>query len=220
LFSFPTSLGDERLDRLDRRILEAICGHGREGQGFNKLVSEVKPFVSRSTFAVRVKRLERLGFVERFPDAKEKRVRRTRGMPPALMIMRIVVRMRQQCVEIERSIVELDDGRGVERLSRDLEVINRRIEGVFGLVGTYAVLFGEGAAGDLILPMVVEDFKKVFSALLAFLGSHPEFAGMMAKERLALVPTDVLGDDFKYAFGMDIRDALPGLAKFLNKPKT
>lgn len=44
----------EPLDLKDRRILEVICKHGKVGQSFNKLVDEVKPFISRSTFALRV----------------------------------------------------------------------------------------------------------------------------------------------------------------------
>jgi hypothetical protein len=56
-YDFPAMFGKERLDALDRQMLETICTHSREGQSFNKLVEEVKPFASRSTFAFRAKRL-------------------------------------------------------------------------------------------------------------------------------------------------------------------
>jgi hypothetical protein len=224
LLSIPTPFGNGRLDRLDRRILEAICEHGREGQSFNKLVSEVRPFVSRSTFALRTKRLEKLGFVETFPDAKERQVRRTRGKPSSLMLMRIVARMKQQCAEVELSLVELSELKanaefGVDELTRRIEPINDRIRGIFALVGSYAVLFGEGVAGDLLLPMVVGDFRKVNSALLSLLRSHPELAHAIERERLTSLPTDTLRDDFRYAFGKDLRDALPKFTKHLNDLK-
>jgi len=100
----PVIFGPEPLDSLDMQILETISKHGRSGQSFNKLVLEVNGFAARSTFALRVKRLEKLNYAESVPDAKKRQVRRIRGKPTTLLVMRIASRMKAQCSELEQAI--------------------------------------------------------------------------------------------------------------------
>jgi DNA-binding Lrp family transcriptional regulator len=218
----PSSFGSRRLDALDLRLLEAICRHGREGQSFNKLVAEVKPFASRSTFALRCKKLQRLNYVETFGDAREQqpRTRRTRGSPLTLLLMRIVERMKKQCSDIDKLLQEeitAPEGSEAEvaRLDKALEEANNRIKNVYSLVSQYGVMFGPAVAGDIILPLALPAFRKLNGTLMAFLASHPKTARFMAAGRLATVDPVSLSEDLKYAYGTELEKALPGFSRYL-----
>ncbi|MDG7009109.1 MAG: hypothetical protein JRN06_12940 [Nitrososphaerota archaeon] len=222
----PVVFGPGRLDSVDRQILDAICKHGREGQSFNKLVVEVEPMASRSTFALRAKRLEKLKYVERFPDGKNKQMRRIRGSPTMLLLTRIASGMKSQCGELESAMRERTESiramrvLSSEEINKQVEFIEQadaRVKGIFSLVGVYAVNLGETAAGDLILPMVVEDFRKLNSALASLLTSNPKLMRTAADKKLAGVPLDRLRDDFRYAFGTEMERVLPKFSKHLEK---
>jgi hypothetical protein len=220
----PVVFGPGRIDSLDRQILETICGHGREGQSFNRLVAEVQPFASRSTFALRTKRLVKLNYAERFPDGKNRQMKRLRGTPMMLLLARISTTMKAQCTDLERAIHERTESIKARKaltedeVIREIEYVNQtndKIKGVFSLVGVYAVNLGETAAADIILPMVIGDFKRVNSALASLLASNPQLTRGLADERLAGIPLGQLRDDFKYAFGVEIDKALPKFSKHL-----
>jgi DNA-binding Lrp family transcriptional regulator len=219
--------GPGTLDSLDRKILEIICAHGREGQSFNKLVAEVKPFASRSTFALRAKRLVKLNYAERFPDGKNELMVRIRGSPMMLLLTRITSAMRSQCAELELAIRERGESVKAEKtldegeVTKQVEFINQsneKIKGIFSLIGVYAVNLGETAAGDIILPMVVGDFRRLNSALTSLIVSNPKLMHTMADKKLAGVPLDQLSIDFRYAFGADMAKVLPNFSKHLKKP--
>ena len=222
----PIVFGPGRIDSLDRQILETICRHGREGQSFNRLVAEVHPFASRSTFALRTKRLVKLNYTERFPDGKNRQMKRLRGTPPMLMLARISSTMKAQCADLEHAIrertgsIKARKALSEDEVNREIGYVNQtndKIKGVFSLVGVYAVNLGETAAGDIILPMVVEDFKRVNSAFASLLASNPQLMRRLADERLAGIPLGKLRDDFKYAFGVEMDKALPKFSKHLKE---
>lgn len=222
----PIVFGPGRLDSLDRQLLETICAHGREGQSFNRLVAEAKPFASRSTFALRAKRLTKLNYIERFPDGKDKQAVRIRGTPMMLLLTRIASTMKSQCAELERAIRERADAVRAQKatsedmIKKQLEFVNEandKIKGVFSLIGVYAVNIGETAAGDVLLPMVVEDFRRVNSALASLLASNPRLTHALADKKLAAVPLDQLRSDFEYAFGTEIEKALPKFSRRLRR---
>ena len=48
----------------------------------------------------------------------------------------------------------------MEELRKSISVDGEKMKGIFSLIGTYAIYFGESVAGDLLLPMLIEDFKK------------------------------------------------------------
>ena len=68
---------DEPLDSKDRRLIQTIYGEGARGIGFNALVERTREFASRSTVALRVQRLVRLGSLREsgVPPARESRSR-------------------------------------------------------------------------------------------------------------------------------------------------
>jgi len=186
----------EPLDWRDRRILELVCRYGREGQSFNKLVEEAKPFASRSTFALRIERLQRLGYVEKIPDKRRKQVKRIRGSLQTRMLMWLVNRVREEAAKIEKEITEKEKelSRKPKELStqdvrafRDFlrEIKLRKVNGVFSSVATVAVTYGETAAGDIFLPSVVESFRNVMLKLASLMKRNPELAkaAVVSKEK-------------------------------------
>ena len=212
------------MDDLDRKILRVVCSHDREGQSFNKLVRETESFVSRSTFASRVNRLERLGYVEKLPDVKERQMKRIRGKPLTLLIVRLSTRIRKQCNSLSESFIQKKSSlesrndaafteQEIAELGRSISLDGERLKGIFSLIGAYAVLFGESVAGDFLVPLVIDDFKRVNSELLSLLTSKRKLASSLAKERLAMIPLDELKDDYEYAFGKPLNVALPNFSK-------
>ncbi len=176
----------EPLDSRDRLILEAVCKYGREGQSFNKLVEEVKHFASRSTFALRIERLQRLGYIEKLPDKKRKQVKRIRGSLQTRMLMWIVAKARDDIAKIERLLSEKESelSKHPQEISREqveafrnfireeFEKINR----IFGSIAFAAVTYGETAAGDIFLPSVVESFRSVMLKLASIIKKNPELS--------------------------------------------
>jgi DNA-binding Lrp family transcriptional regulator len=184
-YDFPAMFGKEILDALDRQMLETICTHAREGQSFNKLVEEVKPFVSRSTFAFRAKRLQRLGYIEPVTDAHNKQAKRIRGKPLMLLIIRLVDGIRGQFEEVLNSLASItefsnnnlpsdDESRRKKKKKQILEDASQKMKEIFSLIPTYALYFGESAAGDLLLPMLMDDFKKLNSSFASLIASDKE----------------------------------------------
>ena len=224
--------GAGRLDSLDRQVLEVVCGHGREGQSFNKLIAEMRPFASRSTSVLRVKRLERLKYAERFPDRNNKQVVRLRGTPTTLLVTRIASRMKAQCAELGQTIhkraesVKKLNAIGEDEINRGLKFANQtndKIKGIFSLVGIYAVMMGETVAGDFLLPLVIDDFRKLDSGYMELLASNPQLMHVLADKKLAGIPLGQVEDDFKYAFGIEMSKALPRFSQHLSslsKPAT
>jgi len=171
----------------DRRVLEVVCKYGRRGQSFNKLVEEVKPFISRSTFALRIERLQRLGYVEKFPNEKRKQVKRIRGTLQARMFMWMVARAKDEVATIERLLSEKEDELSKKPKELSAEQVKafreftreglERISRTFGSVAFAAVTYGETAAGDIFLPSVVEGFRSVMLKLASVLKRNPELTG-------------------------------------------
>jgi hypothetical protein len=218
------TFGKERLDALDRKLLEIICDHGREGQSFNKLVEEVKSSsASRSTFAFRAKRLERLGYLESFCDPQNKQLKRIRGRPLMLMITRLVSKIRNQCQDLDivltssKATDNSSTEEGFARTKQILQDASQKMKGIFSLVPTYALYLGEAAAADLVLPMVMEDFKRLNSNLASLLSSDSRLRDALLQEKIELTAVDSLKDDFKYAFGTEMGTALPRFSKHMQR---
>lgn len=176
----------ESLDSKDRQILEVICRYGRVGQSFNKLVNEVKPFISRSTFALRVERLQRLGYIEKLPDNERKQVKRIKGTIQARMLMWLVARAKDEISRIEKFVSEKEDEFSKQPKELSPEEINafkdfmhnmlERITQIFSWTTMVAIIYGENAAGDIFLPSTVESFRKVMPKFASAIKMNPELA--------------------------------------------
>jgi len=210
----------EPLDSRDRQILDLVCKHGKEGQSFNKLVEEAKPFASRSTFALRIERLQRLNYVEKLPDKERKQVKRIRGALQARMLMWLVKRIREDAAGIEELIKEKEEelAKKPRELSpQDIKAFKdllkktlERIAGVFSSVAAVAVTYGEAAAGDIFLPSVMESFRNVMLRLVSILKRNPELtkAVFVFKEK---PPEEAIREAkaFFDEFGEEILERLP-----------
>ena len=175
----------EPLDTKDRQILEVICKYGRKGQSFNKLVEEIKPFVSRSTFSARVERLQRLGYIDKSPDAKRKQVKLISGTLPFRMLMWMIRRTKDDISKIEGRLSEKEKEFGEtfemlqpERLEDFRTYIREEFEKIgqaFSSVATVAVTYGESAAGDIFLPSIMENLRGVMLKLASIMKKNPDF---------------------------------------------
>lgn len=176
----------EPLDLKDRRVLEVVCKYGRRGQSFNKLVGEVKPFVSRSTFALRIERLQRLGYVEKFPNEERKQVKRIRGTLQARMLMWMIARAKDDIAKIEKLSSEKEEQLSKQPKELSPEQVKafrdftreelERIVHTFSSVAIAAITYGETATGDIFLPSVVESYRSVMLKLASIIKKNPELA--------------------------------------------
>jgi DNA-binding Lrp family transcriptional regulator len=168
---------EEPLDSRDRKLIQAIYREGEKGIGFNKLVGSTRGFASRSTVAVRIERLVRLGYLERSAGnagpGKERPVRLTfRCFSFMLSVEKsvdIAAKLRAELQSIQGA-----KGLGEEGLKKWYDEFRERYNALFGLVGTLAVFYGTSAAGDLFLPLVVEDYKTLSAEFMSLFRERPE----------------------------------------------
>jgi DNA-binding Lrp family transcriptional regulator len=183
--SFP----NEPLDEKDREIIVRAYKYGPEGIGFNKLVRELQPLLSRSTVALRLDRLVRLGYLERTTSSK------LGGIKPARLTFKCYSLMSVVDVTKRKSTI-LREGlqNGAMQFSSQEEFAHRydRVrEGwsaLFSMIGTVAVFYGQFAASDLFLPLVFEEYKNLSIQFFELLGTDPKlrnFSYEMMKSRAA-----------------------------------
>jgi DNA-binding Lrp family transcriptional regulator len=167
---------DEPLDSRDRKLIQAIYEKGAKGIGFNKLVDATRSFASRSTVAARMQKLVELGYLERKRGkglGKEKPMRVTFK---CYTLMLSVDKTRETAAKLHSQIRSMRESGGIgeeeaKRLWGELRV---RYNSFFGMVGTMAVFYGTSAAGDLFLPLVVEDYKSLLTEFMETVRERPE----------------------------------------------
>ena len=223
--SVPTGFfPPEPLDLRDRLILEAICRHGKKGQSFNRLVDEMKPFVSRSTLAVRLERLQRLNYVEKLADDKMKQVRWIRGCLPTRMLMWHIARAKEQVKAIEECIAKKDESvlKALERgpLPADIiddlrrfiqDVIQRRVSIVLSMVAEIAITYGEAPASYIFLPAIIEDLRNMTLRFSLLIRKRPELAISLALGAEGKPPEERVKDvrAFFEEFGEELFERVP-----------
>jgi hypothetical protein len=152
-----------------------------------------------------------------------------------LMIIRLVDRIRGQCEEVSNSLASITEASNNNLPSDDesrrkrkkqqqiLDDASQEMKGIFSLIPTYALYFGEASVGDLLLPMLMDDFKKLNSSFASLIASDKKILSILEQEKLALMPVNSIQDDFKYAFGLEMSEALPRFSehmKTLRKART
>jgi len=222
--SVPTGFfPPEPLDLRDRLILEAICRHGKKGQSFNRLVDEMKPFVSRSTLAVRLERLQRLNYVEKLADDKMKQVRWIRGSLPARMLMWHIARAKEQVKAIEECIAKKDENvlktleRGtlpaeiIDDLRRFVQDIQRRVSIIFSMVAEIAITYGEAPASYIFLPAIIEDLRNMTLRFSSLIQKRPELTVSIALGAEGKPPEERVKDvrAFFEEFGEELFERAP-----------
>jgi DNA-binding Lrp family transcriptional regulator len=168
---------EEPLDSRDSKLIQAIYGEGEKGIGFNKLVGRTRGFASRSTVAVRVERLVRLGYLERGAgntgSGRERPVRLTFR---CFSFMLSVEKSRGIAAKLRSELQSMQGAKdlGGGRLERWYDEFRERYNTLFGMVGTMAVFYGTSAAGDLFLPLVVDDYKALSAEFMSQFRERPE----------------------------------------------
>jgi DNA-binding Lrp family transcriptional regulator len=168
---------EEPLDSRDRKLIQTIYGEGAKGIGFNKLVGRTRGFASRSTVAVRMERLVRLGYLERREKSerpgKEKPVRLTFR---CFSFMLTVEKSKEIAAKLRSELQSMQKGKspGEGELRRWYDEFRERYNTLFGMVGTMAVFYGTSAAGDLFLPLIVEDYKTLSAEFMTLFRERPE----------------------------------------------
>jgi hypothetical protein len=147
-----------------------------KGIGFNRLVGRSKAFASSSTVAVRVERLVRLGYLERRGSnapGKEKPVRLTFK---CFSLMLGVERSKEIASKLRLDINSMSEAKDLneEDLRRWNQEFRERYNTLFGMVGTMAVFYGTSAAGDLFLPLIVDDYKTLSLEFMRLVRERPE----------------------------------------------
>jgi DNA-binding Lrp family transcriptional regulator len=178
-----TTFPEEPLDSRDRQLIQAIGGEGGKGIGFNKLVERTKPFASRATVAVRAERLVRLGYLERIGVArgrgKERPIRLTFK---CFSLISCVDKTKEIAAGLRSKIqaMERTETLGEEELRRWWGEFRERYNALFGLVGMMAVFYGTSAAGDLFLPLIVDDYKTLGMGFLTLVRARPALVTSLA----------------------------------------
>ncbi len=172
---------EEPLDSRDRRLIQSLYEAGAKGSGFNEIVQSVRSFASRSTVAVRIERLVRLGYLERKGvegPGKRRPVRLTSKCYACMLSV-------QQSKDVAANLrSELASIRGANLLDKEAlgkwsVELRERYNALFGMVGTMAVFYGTSAAGDLFLPIIAEDYKALFAELMDILRKNPALVGVL-----------------------------------------
>jgi hypothetical protein len=70
--------------------------------------------------------------------------------------------------------MQKEKGPGEGALKRWYDEFRERYNTLFGMVGTMAVFYGTSAAGDLFLPLVVEDYKTLSAEFMTLFKERPE----------------------------------------------
>jgi DNA-binding Lrp family transcriptional regulator len=168
---------EEPLDSRDRKLIQTIYGEGEKGIGFNKLVGRTWGFASRSTVAVRTERLVRLGYLERSAGnsgpGKEKPVRLSFR---CFSFMLTIEKSREIAAKLRSELQSMRSAKGPGEggLERWYDEFRERYNALFGTVGIMAVFYGTSAAGDLFLPLVVEDYKTLSAEFMSLFRERPE----------------------------------------------
>jgi DNA-binding Lrp family transcriptional regulator len=168
---------EEPLDLRDRKLVQTIYGEGSRGIGFNRLVESTRAFASRSTVAVRVKRLVRLGYLERSSGSdgpgRENPIRLTFK---CFSFMLSVGKSKEISAKIHSELASMRETKslGEQELKRWYQEFGERYNALFGVVGSMAVFYGTSAAGDLFLPLVVEDYKTLSVEFMSLVRERPE----------------------------------------------
>lgn len=164
------------LDEKDRQIIKTSYKHGDKGIGFNKFVRELAPFVSRSTVAFRVSRLSKLGYLERVGNESRGGSKPVRVSFKCFSILSILDQMQEKTSKLVEGIREEADERNVDvgSLGKSYDALRKSWNGCFSMIGSVAMLYGERAAADLFLPLLMEDYRKLVSEFFSLLEKRPD----------------------------------------------
>jgi hypothetical protein len=195
-------------------LIQALYCFKWEGIGFNQLVRASKSFASRSTIALRIERLVRLGYLERLPVTGSGRIKPIRLTFKCYAFMYVIEMVRGKIEELKNSLganfSEIEKGGKEKNLDAWYDEMRKRWNALFGIVGWMAMFYGPTPSGDLFLPMVVEGFTQLTSEYLRALRIKPVIYEKISRrltERLTVS-------------GMDLNKLREEMREYMQKWKT
>src|SRR5579875_205788 len=170
ILAFP----DEPLDDKDRQILVALRNAGPQGLGFNLLVEKVRDSVSRSTVAVRIEKLVRLGYV-----TKKQGDRAGKSTPISLSrrsesLFAFIDSSKEMSKKVLRELEEFEANNfNKEEFEGWYARFSDGFNSTFGMAAFIAVLFGRSAAGNLFIPLLMDNYSTLFAKLTETIRKKP-----------------------------------------------
>lgn len=155
------------LDDRDRKIIEITFRHLNRGAGFNKIVNELKSFISRSTVAFRVARLCRLGYLERLPRNSPGDIRPVRVSFRCFSLLNLMAQEQGKLDVLAKKLRERRQESGSDNLNKWYIEMREQWNGLFAMAGSVALLYGERAALDIFLPVMMEGYRNLISELFS-----------------------------------------------------
>jgi DNA-binding Lrp family transcriptional regulator len=167
---------EEPLDPRDRKLIQVIYGEGAKGIGFNRLVEKTRDFASRSTVAMTIERLVRLGYLEKRAGRRPGKVKPVRLTYRCYTFMTTIENLKVVAGGLESKLKSMDEKKSLEKeeLKKWWREFRERYNSFFGMVGSMAMFYGTAAAGDLFLPLVVEDYTDLSSKFMSVCRERPE----------------------------------------------
>jgi DNA-binding Lrp family transcriptional regulator len=163
----------EPLDEKDRQIMIALKEAGTGGLGFNALVKKLQPEVSRSTVAVRVEKLLRLGYLEKKQNGRAGKLTPIYLSKRAQQIFAIIDKSRELSNNLIQKLDELDE-LDLGAFENWLNEFREKFNALFGMTAVVAVFYGASAAGDIFLPFLLDDYRNLFNKFTKIIKDKPE----------------------------------------------
>jgi DNA-binding Lrp family transcriptional regulator len=168
------TIPEESLDEKDRQILIELKDAGAKGLGFNALVEKLQPRVSRSTVAVRIEKLLRLGYLNKKQDNRTGRARPIYLSPRTKSVFIFIDKSREMSQYLLRRLDDLKiSNLDLKALENWFNEFRDRYNAIFGMTAVVAVLYGVSSAGDLFLPLLIDDYKALFNKLADIMRDKP-----------------------------------------------
>ncbi len=143
---------DEPLDSRDRKLVQVIYQGGAKGIGFNELVERARGFASRSTVAVRMHRLVKLGYLERNGGRGLRKEKPVRVTFKCYTLMMSIDKTKEVTAKLHSQMQSMRESGsiGEEEAKRWWAEFRERYNTFFGMVGTIAVFYGHLGSGGLV----------------------------------------------------------------------
>ncbi|MGC8558530.1 MAG: hypothetical protein ACP5NC_06020 [Nitrososphaeria archaeon] len=172
-FNRVLEFAGEPLDEKDRQIMIVLKGSGAKGLGFNALVKKLEPEVSRSTVAVRVEKLLRLGYLEKKQNERAGKLNPIYLSKRTQQIFAIIDKSRELSNDLIQKLDEFDE-LDLKAFENWFNEFREKYNALFGMTAVVAVFYGASAAGDIFLPFLLNDYRNLFNKFTKIIKDKPE----------------------------------------------
>jgi hypothetical protein len=124
---------------------------------------------------VRIERLVRLGYLERGGEKGPGKKKPVRLTFKCFSLMLVIDKSKEVAARLHSEIQSMQkrESIGEGELKKWWGELRERYNVLFGMVGSMAVFHGTSAAGDLFLPLIVEDYKMLSTEFMTLFRERP-----------------------------------------------